>query len=217
MSKNRFSKQWVHDHINDPYVKLATKQGYRARAAFKLLEIDEQDKLIKPGMTIVDLGSTPGSWSQVLRERLAKPADGLANAGLNGRVIALDLLPMDPVADVEFILGDFREQEVADQLSALLRGQQVDLVVSDMAPNLSGVPMADAARMEDLAQLAVQFAQSHMKPSGALLIKCFHGSSYNPIVRLFRDSFMQVAVRKPKASRDKSKETFLLGRGLKGK
>lgn len=212
MSKNKFSKQWLHDHMNDPYVKLATKHGYRARAAFKLLEIDEQDKLIKPGMTVVDLGSTPGSWSQVLRERLAKPG----GSGLNGRVIALDLLPMDPVADVEFILGDFREQVIADQLAASLAGSEVDLVVSDMAPNLSGVAMADGARMEDLAQLAVEFAQLHLKPSGALLIKCFHGNSYSPIVQLFRAHFVQVGVRKPKASRDKSKETFLLGRGLKG-
>ncbi len=212
MSKNRFSKQWVHDHLNDPYVKLATKHGYRARAAFKLLEIDEQDKLIKPGMTIVDLGSTPGSWSQVLRERLAKQGE----PGLNGRVVALDILPMDPVADVDFILGDFREQSVSDQLVALLGGAEADLVVSDMAPNLSGVESADAARMLHLAELAVEFCQAHLKPSGALLIKCFHGSGYNDIVKLFKASFVQVAVRKPKASRDKSRETFLLGRGLKG-
>jgi 23S rRNA (uridine2552-2'-O)-methyltransferase len=212
MAKNKFSKQWLFDHLNDPYVKLATKHGYRARAAFKLIEIDAQDKLIKTGMIIVDLGSAPGSWSQVLRERLSKPGQ----SGLNGRVIALDLHPMEPVADVDFILGDFREQSASDQLAALLGGAQVDLVVSDMAPNLSGVALADGARMEHLAQLAVEFAQAHMKPSGALLIKCFHGSGYSQIVKLFKDSFVQVAVRKPKASRDKSKETFLLGRGLKG-
>jgi 23S rRNA (uridine2552-2'-O)-methyltransferase len=212
MAKNKFSKQWLFDHLNDPYVKLATKHGYRARAAFKLIEIDAQDKLIKPGMTIVDLGSAPGSWSQVLRERLAKTGE----PGLNGRVIALDLLPMDPVEGIDFILGDFREQAVSDQLAQLLNGALVDLVVSDMAPNLSGVEGVDSARMEHLAELAVEFSHAHLKPSGALLIKCFHGSGYSQIVKFFQANFVQVGVRKPKSSRDKSKETFLLGRGLKG-
>jgi 23S rRNA (uridine2552-2'-O)-methyltransferase len=211
MAKNKFSKQWLHDHMNDPYVKLATKHGYRARAAFKLIEIDEQDKLIKRGMNIVDLGSTPGSWSQVLRERLVLPG----GVGLEGKVIALDLLPMDPVADIDFILGDFREDTVLHELEDRLGGEKVDLVVSDMAPNLSGVDVADAARMEHLAELAVEFSMNHLKVNGALLIKCFHGSGYSQIVKLFKNTFMQVGVRKPKASRAKSKETFLLGRGLK--
>jgi 23S rRNA (uridine2552-2'-O)-methyltransferase len=210
MSKNKFSKQWVHDHINDPYVKLATKHGYRARAAFKLIEIDEQDRLIRKGMRIVDLGSTPGSWCQVLRERLAIP-----QGGLDGQVIALDLLPMEPVADIEFILGDFREDSVAKELEQRLGGHKLDLVLSDMAPNLSGVASVDSAQMEYLAELAVDFSKVHLKPNGALLIKCFHGASYNTVVKLFRATFSQVLIRKPNASRAKSKETFLLGRGMK--
>jgi 23S rRNA (uridine2552-2'-O)-methyltransferase len=216
MAKNKFSKQWLNDHMNDPYVKLATKHGYRARAAFKLIEIDEQDHLIRRGMKIVDLGSTPGSWSQVLRERLARPdPEGIGGQGLDGLVIALDILPMEPVADIEFILGDFREQSVLAQLEQKLDGEKLDLVVSDLAPNLSGVPDVDAARMEYLAELAVDFAQAHLRTNGALLIKCFHGPRYNEIVHLFRAHFQKVDVRKPKASRAKSKETFLLGRGLK--
>lgn len=211
MSKNKFSKQWLFDHMNDPYVKLATKHGYRARAAFKLIEIDEQDKLIRKGMRIVDLGSTPGSWSQVLRERLFDSASGQ----LEGDVVALDLLPMEPVPNVDFILGDFREAEVLAQLEARLDGEKLDLVVSDMAPNLSGVASVDAARMEHLAELAVEFAKIHLKPQGSLLIKCFHGGGYHQIVKLFKEHFVQVAPRKPKASRAKSKETFLLGRGLR--
>jgi 23S rRNA (uridine2552-2'-O)-methyltransferase len=210
MSKNKFSKQWVHDHINDPYVKLATKHGYRARAAFKLIEIDEQDRLIRKGMRIVDLGSTPGSWCQVLRERLAIP-----QGGLDGQVIALDLLPMEPVADIEFILGDFREDSVAKELEQRLGGHKLDLVLSDMAPNLSGVASVDSAQMEYLAELAVDFSKVHLNPNGALLIKCFHGASYNTVVKLFRATFSQVLIRKPNASRAKSKETFLLGRGMK--
>ncbi len=212
MSKNKFSKQWLHDHMNDPYVKLATKHGYRARAAFKLLEIDQQDKLIRRGMKVVDLGSTPGSWSQVLRERLELPEGG----GLDGKVIALDILPMEPIPGVHFIQGDFRQESVLRELEAQLQGEKLDLVVSDMAPDLSGVGVVDAARMEHLAELAVDFAKAHLKINGVLLIKCFHGSGYNEIVKLFKDHFFQVVARKPKASRAKSKETFLLGRGLKG-
>jgi 23S rRNA (uridine2552-2'-O)-methyltransferase len=211
MSKNKSNANWIAQHINDPYVKLAQKHGYRARAAFKLREIDEQDKLIKPGMTVVDLGSTPGAWSQVLREKMARPGE----QGIHGKIIALDLLPMEYIADVNFIEGDFREQNVYDQLSVALEGGKVDLVVSDMAPNLSGVGIVDAARMGDLIELAVQFCREHLKPNGVLLVKCFHGSGYNEVVALFRKNFMTVAPRKPKASRDKSAETYLLGRGLK--
>lgn len=211
MAKNKFNKAWLDQHINDPYVKLAQKHGYRARAAFKLIEIDQQDKLIKPGMTIIDLGSAPGAWSQVLRERLVRPA----GAGLNGRIIAMDLQPMEPVADVEFLLGDVREAPVLAQLKATLQGARVDLVLSDMAPNLSGVEVADAARMTDLAELAVDFAVDHLKPQGALLVKCFHGSGFSQLVERFKLSFVKVAVRKPKSSREKSSETYLLGRGVK--
>lgn len=211
MAKNKFSKNWMHEHLTDPYVRLAQKHNYRSRAAFKLTEIDEQERLIRPGMTIVDLGSAPGSWSQVLRERLARPG----NNGLDGRVIALDLLPMQPVADVEFIEGDFRDDAVLEELESRLEGRKVDLVVSDMAPNLSGVAMADSAAVALVVELAVDFAGRHLKPNGALLVKCFHGSGYSQLVELFKRTFRVVSVRKPKASRDKSAETFLVGRGLK--
>jgi 23S rRNA (uridine2552-2'-O)-methyltransferase len=211
MAKNKFSKAWMHSHLNDPYVKLAQQRGYRSRAAFKLLEIDEQDHLIRRGMRVVDLGSAPGSWSQVLREKLVGPA-----GELDGRIVAIDLLPMDPIAGVEFIEGDFRDDAVLAELEALVgEGASLDLVVSDLAPNLSGVGAADAARMGHLAELALEFAGRHLKPGGALLIKCFHGSGYSQIVEAFKRSFVTVAPRKPKASRGKSAETYLLGRSLK--
>lgn len=209
MAKNKFNKDWFDRHRNDPYVKLAQKHGYRSRAAFKLIEIDQQDKLIRRGQTIVDLGAAPGAWCQVLRERLA------AGGGIDGRIIALDLLPMEAVADVEFIQGDFREDEVVAQLAAALGGKRVDLVVSDMAPNLSGIAVADAARMGDLVELAVHFACEHLARDGALLVKCFHGSGYSQLVELFKRNFVKVAPRKPAASRGESAETYLLGRGPK--
>ena len=212
MAKNRFSQAWMHAHLNDPYVKQAQQRGYRSRAAFKLIEIDEQDHLIRRGMNVVDLGSAPGSWSQVLREKLAGP-----EGAVDGRIIAIDILPMEPVAGVEFLQGDFREDSVLAELEALVgEGRTLDLVVSDMAPNLSGVGAADAARMGHLAELALEFAQRHLKPQGALLIKCFHGSGYSQIVEAFKQVFVTVAPRKPKASRGKSAETYLLGRTLKG-
>jgi 23S rRNA (uridine2552-2'-O)-methyltransferase len=210
MAKNKFNKSWLDLHRNDPYVKLAQKHNYRSRAAFKLIDIDAQDKLIRRGMTIVDLGSVPGSWSQVLRERLSVPG-----GGIDGRIVALDLLPMEPIADVTFVQGDFRDNETGAALDAALAGGKADLVISDMAPNLSGVGVADAARMGHLAELALEFAVRHLKPEGALLIKCFHGSGYSQIVEMFKRSFVTVAPRKPKSSRDKSSEVFLLGRGLK--
>ncbi len=211
MKKNKFNKAWLDQHRNDPYVKLAQKHGYRARAAFKLLEIDEEEHLIRPGIQVVDLGSTPGAWSQVLRERLA----GAPGGGIFGRIVALDLLPMEPIADVEFIQGDFREDAVLSQLESLIGENKLDLVVSDMAPNLSGVEIADAARMADLIEMALQFSIDHLKPNGVLLVKCFHGSGYSQLVERFKQVFVQVKPRKPKASRDKSAETYLLGRGLK--
>ncbi|MBJ7380605.1 MAG: RlmE family RNA methyltransferase [Polynucleobacter sp.] len=221
MAKNKSNKNWLHDHMNDPYVKLAQKEGYRARAAYKLKEIDEQDRLIKPGMVIVDLGSTPGSWSQYIRHRLVELGRDPVQKGLgkpDGTIIAIDLLPMEPVADVHFILDDFREERGLQSLRALIPGQdekKVDLVLSDMAPNLSGVGVADSARMALLAELALDFAKAHLKPDGSLLIKCFHGSGYSQIVQSFKAVFKTVSPRKPKASRDKSAETFLLGRYLK--
>jgi 23S rRNA (uridine2552-2'-O)-methyltransferase len=211
MVRKSVNKQWLHDHINDPYVKLAQKEGYRARAAYKLKEIDEAEKLIKPGQIIVDLGCTPGSWAQYARRKMA----GKEGGGIHGRIVGLDLLPMEPIADVDFIQGDFREQAVADQLAQLLEGQKLDLVLSDMAPNLSGIAAADAARIEDIVDLAIEFACQHLKPSGCLLVKCFNGSGYNQILEQFRQVFRVVSSKKPKASRDRSSEIFLLGRGLK--
>jgi 23S rRNA (uridine2552-2'-O)-methyltransferase len=211
MKKKKLNKNWLHDHINDPYVKLAQKEGYRARAAYKLKEIDESEKLIKPGQVIVDLGCTPGSWGQYARRKLAG-ADG---GGINGTIIGLDMLPMEPIADMHFIQGDFREARVLRQMDVILAGRKADLVLSDMAPNLSGIPTADAARMEHLIDLAIEFAQFHMKPGGALLVKCFNGTGYSQIVEKFRAEFKVVTQKKPKASRDKSSEIFLLGRGLK--
>ncbi len=212
MAKNKFNKAWVHAHLNDPYVKLAQQQGYRARAAFKLKEIDEQEKLIKPGMTIIDLGSTPGSWSQVAREKL------VSKGKINGHIIALDMLEMDPIEGVHFMLGDFREDAVLHQLEHTLQDlgvSKVDLVLSDMAPNLSGVESADMARIAHVCDIARDFAEQWLKPEGALLVKTFHGSGFSQIVESFKQVFIQVAVRKPKASRDKSAETYLLGKRLK--
>ena len=211
MAKNKLNKNWLHDHINDPYVKLAQKEGYRARAAFKLKEIDESEKLIKSGQVIVDLGCTPGSWAQYTRRKLS----GKEGGGINGTIIGLDLLPMEPISDVHYIQGDFREDVVLDQLAEVLEGRKTDLVLSDMAPNLSGIPTADAARMEHLIDLAIEFSQMHLKPGGALLVKCFKDMGFTQIVEKFRTEFKTVKQIKPKASRDKSSEIFLLGRGLK--
>ena len=213
----KVNKAWLHDHINDPYVKLAQKEGYRARAAYKLKEIDETFGLVKPGDCVVDLGSTPGAWSQYVRRRLSPT--GAAAGTLNGRIIGLDLLPMEPIEGVTFIQGDFREAEVLQQLEEALatpEGQvRVDLVISDMAPNLSGIESADAARIAHLIELAVEFAQNRMKPDGTLVVKLFHGSGYDQLVKLFRETFKVVKPLKPKASRPGSSETFLIGRGLK--
>lgn len=211
MAKNKLNKNWLHDHINDPYVKLAQKEGYRARAAYKLKEIDEDEKLIKKGQIIVDLGATPGSWSQYARNKLA----GQEGGGIHGIIIGLDMLPMEPIADVYFIQGDFREDVSLHALETLLAGRKVDLVLSDMAPNLSGVAVADAARVEYLIDLSIEFSKLHMKPSGCLLVKCFNGMGFNDILTKFRGEFKVVSQKKPKASRDKSSEIFLLGKSLK--
>ncbi len=210
----KVNKAWLHDHINDPYVKLANKEGYRARAAYKLKEIDEALHLVKPGQLVVDLGCTPGAWSQYLRRRMSP--QGAAVGEMNGTIIGLDLLPMEPIEGVTFIQGDFREAETLAKLEAALGGQKADLVVSDMAPNLSGISSADAARVEYLVELAIEFAQNHMKPQGALVAKVFHGGSYNEVVQRFKQAFVTVKPLKPKASRDRSSETFLIGLGLKG-
>jgi 23S rRNA (uridine2552-2'-O)-methyltransferase len=209
----KVNKAWLNDHVNDPYVKMAQKDGYRARAAYKLKEIDEALGLIQPGMVVVDLGSAPGAWSQYVRRRLAP--QGAASGALNGAVIALDILPMEPVEDVQFIQGDFREPESALALAQALAGRSVDVVVSDMAPNLSGIDSADTARIEHLVELALDFAQHHLKPEGALVAKLFHGSGYSQWIKLFKEQFKVVKSIKPKASRDRSAETFVVGMGLK--
>ena len=214
----KVNKQWLQDHANDPYVKLAQREGFRARAAYKLSEIDEQFKLLRPGQLVVDLGSTPGAWSQYIRRKFAPKASGAGGAAvgeLNGRIVALDLLEMEPIEGVTFIQGDFREDEVLARLNEAVDNEPVDVVVSDMAPNLTGVTVTDTARVAHLVELAVDFALQHLKPEGALVTKVFHGSGYSELVELFRANFRTVKTVKPKASRDRSSETFLVGFGLK--
>ena len=191
----------MHEHVSDEYVKRAQREGYRARAAYKLMEIDDKDRLLKPGMVVVDLGSAPGSWSQVAMQRLQG----------QGRVLALDILEMQAVPGVEFLQGDFREDSVLVQLEGKLAGSQVDLVISDMAPNISGINVTDQARVAHLAELALEFATEWLKPGGNLLVKVFAGSGFDDILKSMREVFEQVVTRKPKASRDRSSEIFLLG------
>ncbi|MGH1360199.1 MAG: RlmE family RNA methyltransferase [Burkholderiaceae bacterium] len=205
-SRNKSKGEWLHRHVNDQFVQKAQQEGYRSRAAYKLIEILEAEQLGKSTLLrVVDLGSAPGAWSQVLAKRLSARA----------RIVALDLLPMEPVEGVRFIQGDFREAEALQALEAELGDRSLDLVVSDMAPNLSGVAVADSARMSDLAELALDLARQRLTPDGVLVIKCFHGSGFSQIVRDFKLVFRQVRERKPQASRAESAETFLIGRGLK--
>jgi 23S rRNA (uridine2552-2'-O)-methyltransferase len=209
----KINKAWLHDHVNDTYVRLAQKEGYRARAAYKLKEIDESLKLLRPGQIVVDLGSAPGAWSQYLRRKFAPV--GAAVGELRGTIIALDLLEMEPIEGVQFIQGDFREEATSQALDAAVAGRPVDVVVSDMAPNLSGIASVDGAGVVTLVELAVDFCNQHLKPDGSLVCKVFHGSGYNEIVTLMKQNFRVVKPIKPKASRDKSAETFLVGMGLK--
>jgi 23S rRNA (uridine2552-2'-O)-methyltransferase len=214
----KLNKAWLHDHLTDPYVKLARREGYRARAAYKLKEIDEQLHLLEPGQLVVDLGAVPGAWSQYVRRKFGRDAgaDPAALAGpLHGTIIALDMLEFEPIDGVDFIAGDFREHAVLAVLEARVGDRPVDVVLSDMAPNLSGVAASDAARMEDLVELAIDFARRHLRPNGALVCKVFHGSGYSQLVERFKASFRTVKPIKPKASRAKSAETFLVGIGLK--
>lgn len=209
--KHRSNRAWIQRHVTDPFVKAATAQGYRARSAFKLIEIDDKDHLLKPGLFVVDLGAAPGSWIQVARQRLTG-SDGR----FRGRIVALDLLPLDPLPDVVFIQGDFREQEVADQLAAALGGEKVDVVLSDLSPNLSGISAADAARGLHLLELALEFAAAQLKPGGALLVKAFQGSGFSQFVAELKKRFGSVSIRKPAASRAESAETYVLARRFKG-
>ncbi len=210
---SKVNPAWLADHVNDPHVRQAQRDGYRSRAAYKLKEIDEALRLIRPGQTVVDLGSTPGAWSQYLRRRLA-PA-GAAAGALDGTIVALDILPMAPIEGVQFLQGDFRDEAVLARLVEALQGRPVDVVVSDMAPNLSGVESSDAVRISHLVELALDFAQQHLQPEGALVVKLFHGSGYSQLVKRFKDQFRTVKAIKPAASRSRSAETFLVGRGLK--
>lgn len=218
IKSRKVNRAWLNDHLTDPYVRLAQKEGYRARAAYKLKEIDETLGLIRPGQVVVDLGSAPGAWSQYLRRRFAPKqagAGGAASGELLGTIIALDILPMEPVEDVLFLQGDFREDAVLAQLHDAVAGRPVDVVVSDMAPNLSGIASSDSARIEHLVELALDFSQNHLRPEGALVAKVFHGAGYSQLVEMFKRQFRVVKPIKPKASRDKSSETFLVGIGLK--
>jgi 23S rRNA (uridine2552-2'-O)-methyltransferase len=214
----KLNKAWLNEHIHDPYVRLAQKEGYRSRAAYKLKEIDETLKLIRPGQLVVDLGAVPGAWSQYVRRKFAPKDAGTGGAAvgeLDGTIIALDLLEFEPIEGVHFIQGDFREDAVLAELQQAVGDRQVDVVISDMAPNLSGVDVTDAARIAHLIELAIDFSQQHLKPQGALVCKVFHGSGYSQLVELFKQHFRVCKAIKPKASRDKSSETFLVGIGLK--
>ncbi|MBI5862445.1 MAG: RlmE family RNA methyltransferase [Rhodocyclales bacterium] len=203
MKRNKKNKAWMMEHVTDTYVQRAKAEGWRSRAAFKLTEIDDQDRLLKPGMTVVDLGSAPGSWSQVASRRILP----------EGRLIALDILPMDSLHGVEFIQGDFREETVLHQLEGMLEGRQVDLVLSDMAPNMSGIELTDQARVMYLAELTLEFCERKMKPGGDMLVKVFQGSGFMELRSAVLQMFQTVQVRKPAASRGRSAENFLLARG----
>jgi 23S rRNA (uridine2552-2'-O)-methyltransferase len=202
MKRTRTSKAWMREHVNDPFVQQAQKDGYRSRAAYKLLAIDAKDRLFKPGMVIADLGSAPGSWSQVAVQKL----------GRHGQIFALDILPMDPLPGVQFIQGNFREDVALAELTALLNGQALDLVISDLAPNMSGKPGIDMPRSFLLAEMALEFALSQLKPEGVFLVKVFQGSGFEAYVKLLREHFALVQTRKPDASRDRSREVYLLAK-----
>jgi len=205
MSRSKTSKAWMREHINDPYVQKAKSEGYRSRAAYKLLELDRKDKLLAPGQLVVDLGAAPGSWSQVAAAKL----------GGRGRVVAVDLLPMEPLRGVQFLQGDFREQALLDALLLALGGSKADLVISDLAPNISGIPVSDQARAMHLAELALEFARQCLKPGGSLVVKVFQGAGFSEFLLSMRKAFTKVTSRKPEASRGRSSEMYLLGKGMK--
>jgi 23S rRNA (uridine2552-2'-O)-methyltransferase len=205
MTRSRTSRAWLRSHVTDPYVRLARKEGFRSRAAYKLRQIAERDRLFCSGMTVVDLGAAPGGWSQVAAEAV----------GPRGRVIALDTLDMSPIAGVTFIRGNLEDEKTLGRLEEALAGRRVDLVLSDMAPHISGVAPADQARAVRLAELALDFALNHLKPQGNLLVKMFQGAGFDEFLRAMRGCFAQVLVRKPPASRGRSSEVYLLGKGLR--
>ena len=206
MARSKTSAAWLKEHVDDVWVQKAQKDGYRSRATYKLAEIDDKDHLFRPGMTVIDLGSAPGGWSQLLSERL----------GSEGKIIASDILPMDAIPDVEFIQGDFTEAEVLESLLAAMQGKQADLVISDMAPNLSGMNAIDQPKAMYLVELALDLAEQVLKPGGDLLAKVFQGEGYEDYLKLLRSRFTKVLTRKPVASRARSREVYLLARGYKG-
>lgn len=202
--KHKFGKAWMHEHVSDHWVLEAQRQGYRSRAAFKLIELAARDRLFRPGMTIVDLGAAPGSWCQVLRKGL----------GPGGRIVAVDLLPMDPIAGVNLVRGDIRDEATLQAVGALLEGRAVDLVLSDMAPNISGIESADQARSVLLGELALEFAAGVLQPGGNLVVKAFQGEGLSGLQRALQAQFDKAYTRKPKASRDRSREVYLVGKGF---
>ncbi len=201
MARSKSSSRWLKEHFSDDYVKRAQKAGYRSRSAFKLLEIQEKDRLIKPGMTIVDLGAAPGGWSQIVVHFLKG----------TGEIFALDILPMDPIHGVQFIQGDFQEEAIVKELLDLMHGKKADVVLSDIAPNISGIKTSDQARAIYLAEIALDFSVKVLKPNGTLVVKVFQGEGFDEFLKRMRMTFQQVKIRKPKASRDRSKEQYLLG------
>lgn len=205
MKRSKTSKSWMMEHINDPFVQRAKSDGLRARAAYKLMEIDDKDRLIKPGMVVVDLGAAPGSWSQV----------AVGRVGEHGRVFALDLLPIEPINGVCFMQGDFHDEEFVARFEAQLEGRGVDLVISDIAPNISGIPSSDQARSIHLAELALEFACQHLTGGGRFLVKVFQGQGFDEFRREMERAFKSVVVRKPQASRGRSSEVYLLGSGVR--
>jgi len=206
MARSKSSARWLKEHVNDPFVKQAQKDGYRSRASYKLLALNEKDKLIKPGMLVIDLGSAPGGWSQIASQLVGEP----------GKLIASDILPMDALPDVDFIQGDFTEESVFNEIMGVIDGRPVDVVISDMAPNLSGVASADQAASIYLIELALDMAQQVLKPKGSFVAKAFQGESYEEFVKQVREHFDSVLIRKPDASRARSREVYVVGKGFKG-
>ncbi len=206
MARSKSSARWLKEHVNDPFVKQAQKDGYRSRASYKLLALNDKDKLIKPGMLVIDLGSAPGGWSQIATQLV----------GEQGKVIASDILPMDALPDVDFIQGDFTEKSVFDEIMGVIDGRPVDVVISDMAPNLSGVAAADQAGSIYLIELALDMAQQVLKPKGSFVAKAFQGEGYEAFVKQVREHFDTVLIRKPEASRARSREVYVVGKGFKG-
>jgi len=206
VARSKSSSRWLQEHVNDPYVKQAQKEGYRSRSSYKLLELNERDRLIRPGMRVLDLGSAPGGWSQV----------AAALVGGKGRVLATDILPMEPLKNVDFIQGDFREDSVLDQILAHLDGEKVDLIISDIAPNISGISSADQAASIYLLELALDMARRVLKPGGNFVAKLFQGAGSDDYLKELRGAFEKVTIRKPEASRPRSREVYVVARGFKG-